>query len=208
MKPEDLKSIQQRGWTIVAVDREGCTVKCPTRGCQMRARFKKDGAVPNRDVPTYSGDQVVKSFDDVREAMKARRQELGLTIAEVEHISGISADYLAKFEKTEHLRRPGVGTMIDWATALGVDVVMRLGELPPVTLRWISDTRPKIEARRRRFGIERKRDLQLRTAGDPLEEQRARLMRQQEFIAQQIARVEDEMRAGDQGNLFGEFENE
>lgn len=208
MKPEDLKAIQQAGWAIVGADEESCVVKCPTKGCQMRARFKRDGSVPNRDVPAHSWDQTVRSFDDVREALKARRQELGLTIAEVEHISGISADYLAKFEKTEHLRRPGVGTMIDWSTALGMEVVLRYGDLPAVTIRWIADTRPKIEARRRRFEIERKRDAELRQAGDPLEAEKARLLRQQEFIARQIAQVDEDMRSRDQGALFGEFENE
>lgn len=208
MNPDSLKAIQRAGWAIVTADRETCTVKCPTQGCHMRARFKIDGTIPARDVPMHTWDLVVRSFDDVREAMKARRQELGLTIPEVEHISGIAGDHLAKFEKTEWNRPPNIDTLMSWSSALGYEVLLRLGELPPVTLRWIADTRPKIEARRRRFQIERKRDPQLRRPRDPLEAERARLLRQQEFISRQIAALEQEIEDRGQGRLFGEFDNE
>ena len=207
MTPDDLKAIQRAGWAIVGADEQSCVVKCTTFGCQMRARFVAGGAVPQRSVPAHNWDRVVRSFDDVREVMKDRRQELGLTIPEVEHISGIASDHLAKFEKTDWNRPPNINTLMSWATALGYEVVLRHGELPPVTLRWIAETRDKVATRRGRFEKGRKRDAQLRRPKDPLVEERARLQRQQDFIARQISQVEDQMRARDQGALFGELDH-
>ena len=207
MKQDDLRRIQTAGWSIETADSASCTVKCPTPGCRMRARFKEGDSVPVREVPGHRWDRAVTSFDDAREALKARRQEIGLTIAEVEHISGIAGDHLAKFERTDWSRMPNTETFIEWAQALGLDVTLRLGELPPVTLRWISDTRPRIEARRRRFEIERVRDAQLRRSGDPLLAERERLKRQQEFLARQLLKVEEKINARNQGQLFGEIED-
>lgn len=202
MKPETLREIQRNGWAIETADENTCTAKCPTPGCSMRARFKEGGTIPAREVPFHSWDRAITSFDQAREALKDRRQELGLTIAEVEHISGIAGDHLAKFEKTDFTRPPNIMIFIEWAQSLGFDVVLRHGELPPVTLRWIAETRPKIDARRRRNIIERTRDAELRSPRDQLEQRRAKLERQQAYIANQIAILEDEMRERDQGSLF------
>lgn len=208
MNPDDLKAVQRAGWAIAGVDEQTVTAKCPTHGCGMMARFKVGGTIPRRDVGATRFDTVVTCFDDAREVLKSRRQELGLTIPEVEHISGIAGDHLAKFEKTDFSRIPNIETLMSWTAALGYEVVLRHGELPAVTLRWIADTRPKIEARRRRFEIERKRDPQLRQRQDPLEAERARLIRQQEFIAAQIADISQQIEDRGQGDLFGEFESD
>lgn len=210
MNPDTLKAIQKKGWAIETADVGSCTVKCPTPGCKMRARFRHGSSVPQRDVPGYSWDQAVGSFDEARESLKVRRQELGLTIAEVEHISGIAGDHLAKFERTnwmdKNLRMPNVETFMEWATALGFDVVLRHGELPPVTLRWIADTRPKIDARRRRFEIERRKDADLRRPVDPMEAERSKLQRQIEFLQHQLNEVEAKIEGRNQQDLFGGFE--
>lgn len=76
----------------------------------------------------------------------------------MEHISGIASDHLAKFEGTDWSTPPGIGTFMEWCLALGIDVIPRTSDLPPVTLRWIAETRDKADARKRRFAIERQRD--------------------------------------------------
>lgn len=153
-----LKMIQRNGWRIETASKDDCTALCPTPGCKMRVRFKDGGNIPVRDVPLHSLDKAATSFDDAREILKERRQELGLTIAEVEHIAGIASDHLAKFERTDWSRPPGIGIFLEWCQALGIDVILRPSDLPPVTLRWIAETRSKADARRRRFAIERARD--------------------------------------------------
>lgn len=210
MNPDSLKTIQKSGWAIETADATSCTVKCPTPGCKMRAVFKDNSTVPVREVPAHSWDRPVTSFDDAREALKARRQELGLTIVEVEHISGIAGDHLAKFERTNWAqspnwsRMPNAETLIEWAMALGYDVVLRHGELPAVTLRWISDTRDKIDARRRRFKIERRRDDALRNRVDPLIAERDRIVRQIEFLQDQLRAAEASIENSRQNDLFDE----
>lgn len=206
MKPEVLRKVQQHGWDIEAVERDTCVVKCPTQGCKMRARFDLSGNIPQRDVEAFSWDQTARSFDDARLILRERRQELGLTIAEIEHISGIAGDHLAKFERVEWQRfprLPNISTFIDWANSIGIDVVLRMGELPPVTLRWIADTRDKNDARQRRFQIERGRD-RYRRATDPLIEQRERLERQQQYIAEQMEEIDAEIAKKAQGDLFAD----
>lgn len=206
MNPDDLKAVQRAGWAIVAADQEAVMVKCPSEGCGLSARLKPRGGVPQRDVPGHSLGKVVSCFEDVRDVMKNRRMDLGLTIAEVEHISGIASDHLAKFEKTEWYRQPSMDIVTAWTGALGVDMVLRPGELPPITMRWIADTRPKFEERRKRFEVERRRDPLLRRPRDLLEAERARLLRQQAFIARQIEEVETKIRERNQGVLFAEWE--
>ena len=153
-----LRRVQQSGWRIESVDGDTCTVRCPRAGCDMRARFRAALDVPPRNLPLHSLDEPVRSFDDARALLKARREELGLTIAEVEHVSGIADDHLAKCERTAFDKMPNVQTFMEWAQALGFDVILRPAELPPVVLRVISETRDKLPARRRRFEIERAKD--------------------------------------------------
>lgn len=160
-----LKLVQRSGWTIESADDGTCTVKCPTRGCQMRARFKTGTAIPLRDQPCHTWDNPVESFSDVRDVLKARRQELGLIIPEVEEISGIAGDHLAKFEKLDTVRMPNAQTFIEWAQSLGFQVILRPTDLPPMTLRYIAETRSKAEARKRRFAIERGREEKARRDG-------------------------------------------
>lgn len=160
-----LRDVQKAGWAIEEVTDDTCTVKCPAHGCAMRARLKQGGAIPRREGQGQTWDQSVTSFDEVRETLRQRRQELGLTIPEVEEVAGIAGDHLAKFERDNFDKIPNTQLFFEWANALGMQVILRYGDLPPVTLRWIADTRDRAEARQRRFQIERERQQDARREG-------------------------------------------
>lgn len=158
MTPDFLKKVQAAGWAIEEVDEDRCTVRCPQPGCAMRGRFVEGGAVPRRDAPRPFN-LPVRQFDDARQALRDRRQTLGLTIAEVEELAGIAQDHLAKFEKVDFVKPPNIETFLEWAAALGFDVLLQPADLPPITLRYISETRAKQEARQSRFRLDREADL-------------------------------------------------
>ena len=165
MNADFLKAVQAAGWTIESADGSVCIVTCPTPGCGMRARFRQDGAVPQRDVPFLRYDEPVTTFSEAQEVLRRRRQNLGLTIPEVEDIAGMAGDHLAKFERVDYSRPPGIEIFLEWCGALGMEVVLRHGDLPPVALRVIADTRSRAKARQRRFELERQRDADERRHG-------------------------------------------
>jgi hypothetical protein len=102
MDPALLREIQRHGWLIESVGETDCVVKCPVEGCGMRTRLKKGRKVPPRLNPAVHLSEVAESFDGIRAALRARRQELCLSITEVEEAAGMTEAHLAKFE------RPGV----------------------------------------------------------------------------------------------------
>lgn len=157
-----LKSIEERGWMVETADKGGCIAKCKTPGCSMRIRIKEGGVIPYREVgPKHSLDQPIHSFDDVRNVLRDRRENLGLIISEVEEVAGIAGDHIAKFEcdgYQKHARIPNVQTFLYWANALGYEVVLRPSVLPAVTCRRISETREQWPTRRKRTQRLRRRE--------------------------------------------------
>ena len=153
-----LKDVQNSGWSILAVTEGACIGRCPTSGCSMKALMTEGKPIPQR-VVAYgpSLDMPVGGYDEAREVLKARREELLLTIQELEIVSGIAETHAAKFERAEWTRQPNTETFIEWAAALGYEVVLRPVDLPPITLRMISETRDRAAQRQKRFSLERQR---------------------------------------------------
>lgn len=149
-----LRKVQGLGWLIERVERNSCVAKCS--GCSLRLRLYPRGAVPLRE-PVDGAGRVVESMDEVRSVLKDRRDELLLSIGEVEEAAGMAVDHLAKFEPQGAARTPTVPILIYWAQALGYDVVLRPRPLPGKTLAQIESTRDRVDARRQR--VERAKRL-------------------------------------------------
>jgi transcriptional regulator with XRE-family HTH domain len=159
VESEFLKTVQKAGWQIERVSETDVTGKCPSIGCEMRAKLKPDAMVPQVASSCRSSpiDLPVEDFDGLRRLLRSRREALALTIREVEEIAGITVDYLAKFEKNDPSKIPNMQTALDWIQSLGYEVVIRPAEMTPYALRVICETRPKYESRKRRFEIENAR---------------------------------------------------
>lgn len=157
MDTKVLREIQRLGWIIESVGKDACVVKCPEQGCGMRARIRKDTGAPPRLNERVETDIEAKSFDEVRQMLRARRLELALSIPEIEEAAGLTTDHLAKFERPDFSKIPNLDTVIYWAGALGFELVLRPAELPPMTLRMITETRPILPQRRRRQETDRLR---------------------------------------------------
>ncbi len=154
-----LRTVQEAGWHIESASEKAVTGRCPAQGCQQCATLKPGDDIPAVDPDGHRDrrDIPVETFDDLRGHLRQRREQLGLTIKETEEIGGIAQDHLAKFEKDDSRRLPNAQTAIEWAQALGYQVVLRPGPMTALGLRTIADTRPKLKHRKRRFEIEAER---------------------------------------------------
>lgn len=152
MNPEFLKDIQKGGWVIEQVREDGAIAKCPAAGCGMRALLQVGRNIPSVD-PTSDRDrrdQVIDSFEAIRELLRLRRNELALTIRETEELAGMAVDHLAKIEKPYPSRMPNFQIVLELAQALGYEIILRPAPMSPFSLRTISETRSKLETRKRR----------------------------------------------------------
>lgn len=159
MDAKFLKDVEGAGWSIEAVDDDSVIGKCPSVGCQMRAKLDHGKRIPQVDPGCRRDilDRKVGSYDEVREILRERREGLGLTIREVEEIAGCAVDHMAKAEKDGPVKVPNVQLLVEWMQALGLELVVRPGELPAYTRRVIVETRDKLDSRRNRFRLEAER---------------------------------------------------
>ena len=143
-----LAAVQDAGWLITRADEECVVGSCRRAGCGLKATFRPGRSVASTHRPGPSQhEQVVEGFEDSRKFLGARRRDLNLTIAEVEEIAGMAQDYLAKFEKENPSKIPNAITFIEWAQALGYEVVLRPSDLSRMALRVIAETRLRSAAR-------------------------------------------------------------
>jgi transcriptional regulator with XRE-family HTH domain len=143
-----LKEVQSAGWPIERVNRDNVVVGCPNAGCSVNVRLRSGSRIPGAcDSGDQPKQQVVTVFDDARVFLRGRREQLRLTIRDVESISGMADDFLAKFEKEKPSKYPNVQTFVEWAQSLGYQVVLTPAEFPPLALRVLAETRHLIPAR-------------------------------------------------------------
>jgi len=154
-----LKEVQSLGWHINGVLGDEVRVSCPAVGCGMKAKLKQGSSIPFADPGSRRNrlDVPLQSYDDLRRALRGRREDLALTILEVEEIGGIATDHLAKFEKDAHTKMPNAQTLIEWVQALGYELVLRPADLTPFAMRVVCDTRDKVASRSKRFTAEGRR---------------------------------------------------
>lgn len=161
MDQKFLKQVQDAKWQIKAAGEDFVVAQCPRAGCNLLVNLKPGGAVPQtcRPGPDLL-ERVVSSFEDARLFLRERREDLGLSIRDTEEISGAATDHMAKWEKDSPSKIPNTETFLEWAKALGYDVVLRPAPLPPLALSMIIETRPLIARR-----VQRNRHLRTRREG-------------------------------------------
>ncbi len=131
-----LKRAQAAGWLVLRNDAQGAIGACPREGCGVTVRLMPDRPVPSACAPqTGLNDVLVGSNEDARVALRARRQQLGLSLHDVDEITGLTVDHVAKAEKPNPSKAMGMDLLPIWAAALGYEVVLRPRALPPLALR-------------------------------------------------------------------------
>lgn len=151
MSPEFLKEVQRRGYVIESVTADGVTARCPAEGCGLRLAVKEGAFLPRRPgQDTRPEDRRVDSFRSLQAILTARREELTLTIGETEDMAGFAQHHLSKAEADRIQRIPNFDFLVDWANALGFEFVLRPRQMPPMSLRYLAETRHMHEARRAR----------------------------------------------------------
>lgn len=143
-----LRDVQAAGWQIKAADQSKVVAGCPRAGCALKILLRPDAPVPDTCKPGPDLAEVtVRTYEDARVFLRARREALNLTIKELEEVAGASVDHLAKAEKNNPSKLPNAQLLVEWAASLGYEVVLRPASLPPMALRYISDTRQHVASR-------------------------------------------------------------
>jgi len=148
VSPEYMRACQAKGWNIISADEEHLFAACPRAGCGLQIKLREGGKIPQTDRPMPALAEIaVEQFDDARMGLRERREQLGLSIKDVEDAAGLATDHLAKFEKDDFTKIPNAQTFIEWANSLGYTVTLRPTGLPPVTLGIIASTRHYLRKR-------------------------------------------------------------
>lgn len=154
-----VKQVQASGWSIQSVTPDSVVAKCPSAGCNLYAELKQGAVIPVVD-PGCRRDPIdvqMPTYDALRKMLRTHRESLLLTIREVEEVAGLEPDLLAKVERDGTKKIPNVQTMLDWAGALGFELVLRPIPLTPYAMRTIVETRDKTAARTKRMTLENRR---------------------------------------------------
>jgi hypothetical protein len=109
---------------------------------------------------------VIGNYDDLRGVLWNWRHELRFSILEVEEISGLSTDHIAKAKKENPVRQPNLDLVLPRAHALGYDLVLRPRDMTPYALRVIAQTRNKEEQRGRHITRRRHDERRRRPSSD------------------------------------------
>ena len=143
-----LRELQRRGWLIESATANGCVARCPEAGCSVRTHITEGNSIPQRFTVDDEGWIPLTGAAQAVEVARHRRQQLRLSIAEVEECAGLTADHIAKAETG---RQFNVDTACVWFPAIGYDLVLVRRPLPSVTLRVLAETRALEDSRGRRF---------------------------------------------------------
>lgn len=157
MDADFLKRLQAAGWHVESVTDEKVVARCRSPGCQLRMKMTERSPLFQSHAPGYGLDYEVNEYEQVRELLRQRREQLGLTIADVEEICGLADGHLAKAEKDGPTRIPRFDVLATWAAGLGFSFVLRPIPLTPYANRIICESRDKLAARTQRFSVEQRR---------------------------------------------------
>ena len=151
-----LERIQDAGWGVEQVTENRCVGVCQREGCAVRIVINEGDDIPVcKDRPGSLQEHAVETMDDIRHTLMERRMRLGLIIAQVEEVAGMSDDHVAKMEAGSDLKRPQLETLLLWCQTLGMELVLRPGKVPRQTLEVMSGGMS--QARRKRFNQEYRR---------------------------------------------------
>lgn len=136
-----MSQAQSAGWVIHALTDSGVIAACPRAGCSLKVALKEGAAIPTPCAPVDSKEIAVANYEAVRISLRQRRRALGLSIPDVEHISGMASSHLAKAEKDDPSKIVTIDTLALWAGALGYELILRPVPLTNLALRVLSEKR-------------------------------------------------------------------
>lgn len=151
MDDKFLAKIQEAGWSILSVGEMHCVGQCPNEGCNVRISLR-DGA----EIPKCQGrgedftETTINSYDHLRREARERRAQLGLAMYDVEEIAGLADGHLLKIEKDNPSRTATVRIVVEWAEALGCELVLRRGSFSGLATSRMETGRKRVTSRRKR----------------------------------------------------------
>ncbi len=148
MKMATLIEAQDKGWLLEDSDAAVVHVACPRAGCGLTLTLREGEPIPSC-ATGEAQEVIVATHEDARRFLRARREQLGLSISDVEHLAGLASSHLLKAEKDNPARKVELDTLTLWANALGYAVALVPAPLHSATLRLIADTRHLQEQRQR-----------------------------------------------------------
>lgn len=154
-----LKDIQKAGWSVVSATDTEVIGQCGNVNCQLRAKLTEGSFIPS----TCEGrshrvfEPQIFDLQSWIEVLRDRRQQLCLSIRDVEAVIGHATDSVAKYESQKSDKVPTVEFMFLWSQAVGLDFLARPTNLSNYAVRIISETRGQIPARTKRFSLEARR---------------------------------------------------
>ena len=136
-----LQRVQEAGWILRHVDAKAGRIYVSPPGYDLVVKLTPGGPIPQiAEMPSQSGP--LRLFDDLRMLWRRRRQELGLTHEDVEHIIGCTPTHYAKFERdtwnsssVSTRRMPNAQLALDICYGLGLPIYVDRGPLPAPTMR-------------------------------------------------------------------------
>lgn len=146
MDTKFLQRVQAAGWIIRHADMSGGVVYVSPPGYDLVVKLSAGAKIPViSDLPASPAR--LETFDDLRQIWRQRRQELGLTHEDVEHIVGCTPSHYAKVERdtwnsadVKTRRMPNAQFAMDISAGLGLPLFVDRGQLPPVTLRAMANS--------------------------------------------------------------------
>lgn len=141
-----LQAVEEAGWVLAYVRADQCSVMCPRSGCDLRITLRPGAPVPNSAGAMPETKEIAfDSYDAWRKFMVDRREQLGLSIKDMEAIAGVADDHLAKIETA--VKIPNLETAIMLSQAAGIEIFARFSPLRKIAQRTIIETRSQLEAR-------------------------------------------------------------
>lgn len=150
--PEFMRQVQAAGWTISYMGGDKLICECQRDGCALKVALSPAKPVPETNARGPKLSEVsVASFEEARRFLRDRREALGLSMADVEDIAGLAGYHIGKMEKDGPSKIPNFETFLLWANALGYDIILRPGKLPPRALRIMAKTAEQLRLIRAKF---------------------------------------------------------
>lgn len=142
-----LQDVQKANWAIVEANDRCVVGKCTGAHCGLRAQLTPGAPLPT--VGSCSSALIVNSFEDLKQILHNRRNELTLSISDTEHASGFADDHLRKMDTPSPTKIPNLQAAIDWANTLGYNLALVPTDLPTATLNIMAETREMADSRKR-----------------------------------------------------------
>lgn len=137
-----IEAAQERGWVLFSSTPEGLTFRCARMGCEHARFVSQERVESGRTLAACQWEHrpganryAVPSYSEMVYLLREARWRMGLSQEELGACIGGADGHVNKLEVGD--RRATMPTLLEWAQALGFDVVLMPAPLPKATLRAI-----------------------------------------------------------------------